>query len=39
LNVGETFDAEFTPKSPGEYKITVGPKAKPELWVQRLIVR
>ena len=39
LNVGETFDAEFSPKSPGEYKITVGVKAKPELWVQRVIVR
>jgi FtsP/CotA-like multicopper oxidase with cupredoxin domain len=39
LNVGETFDAEFTPLAPGEYKVTAGVKSKPELWVQRLIVR
>ncbi|MEO7367623.1 MAG: multicopper oxidase domain-containing protein [Gemmatimonadaceae bacterium] len=38
LNVGETFDAEFTSKSPGEYQITVGSK-KPYVWTQRLVVR
>ncbi len=38
LNVGETFDAEFTPKTEGEYRITVGAKT-PYVWVQRLIVR
>ena len=39
LNVGETFDAEFTPQTPGEYKLTAGPKGGPNFWVQRIIVR
>lgn len=39
LNVGETFDAEFTPQSPGEYRVTAGVKTAPYLWVQRIIVR
>lgn len=38
LSVGETFDAEFTPSTPGEYSITVGART-PYLWTQRLIVR
>lgn len=40
LNVGETFDAEFTAPAAGEYELTVrapGPKAK--VYRRRLIVR
>jgi FtsP/CotA-like multicopper oxidase with cupredoxin domain len=39
LGVGETFDAEFTPMEPGEYRITVRLPNKPDFWVQRVIVR
>lgn len=39
LNVGETFDAEFIPQTPGEYRITAGPLKAQYSWVQRLIVR
>jgi len=39
LNVGETFDAEFDPPGPGEYKLTIGPDAKPDLRTRRIIVR
>ena len=37
IEVGETFDAEFTP-APGEYRLTAGPPKHP-LWQQRLIVQ
>jgi FtsP/CotA-like multicopper oxidase with cupredoxin domain len=37
IEVGETFDAEFTP-APGEYRLTAGPPKHP-LWEQRLIVQ
>jgi hypothetical protein len=36
--VGETFDAEFTPASPGEYTLVVGPVGKPVM-TQRIVVR
>jgi FtsP/CotA-like multicopper oxidase with cupredoxin domain len=39
LGVGEMFDAEFTPTGPGEYRLTVGPPAKQEHYVRRIIVR
>ncbi len=39
LGVGETFDAEFTPMEPGEYKITAGRPNLPDFWVQRIIVK
>lgn len=37
IEVGETFDAEFT-AAPGEYRLVAGPPAHP-LYQQRLIVR
>jgi len=37
IEVGETFDAEFT-AAPGEYRLVAGPPARP-LWQQRLDVR
>jgi hypothetical protein len=39
MNVGETFDAEFTPKTPGEYNLTANPPKAPNVWVQKVIVR
>lgn len=39
INVGETFDAEFDPPSPGEYQLIVGPPKTKPMWVQRVIVR
>jgi hypothetical protein len=39
LGVGETFDAEFTPALPGEYRITARRPNKPDIWIQKLIVR
>jgi FtsP/CotA-like multicopper oxidase with cupredoxin domain len=39
MNVGETFDAEFTPQSPGEYRLTANPPKAPNVWVQKVIVR
>jgi manganese oxidase len=38
LAVGETFDAEFTPTVPGEYRITARRPNQPDFWVQRVIV-
>jgi manganese oxidase len=37
IEVGETFDAEFT-GAPGEYRLVAGPPKAP-LWVQRLIFK
>jgi FtsP/CotA-like multicopper oxidase with cupredoxin domain len=39
LGVGETFDAEFTPAAPGEYRITARRPQQPDIWVQKVIVR
>jgi FtsP/CotA-like multicopper oxidase with cupredoxin domain len=39
LGVGEMFDAEFTPGTPGEYRLTIGPPLKQEKFVRRIIVR
>jgi FtsP/CotA-like multicopper oxidase with cupredoxin domain len=39
LNVGETFDADFNPPAPGEYRLTVGRPKTPMSWYQRIIVR
>jgi FtsP/CotA-like multicopper oxidase with cupredoxin domain len=39
LGVGEMFDAEFTPPTPGEYRLTIGPPGKQEKFVRRIIVR
>ncbi len=39
LAVGEMFDAEFTPASPGEYRITAGPPGNQENYSRRIIVR
>jgi manganese oxidase len=39
LNVGETFDADFDPPAPGEYRLTVGRPKTPMSWSQRIIVR
>jgi FtsP/CotA-like multicopper oxidase with cupredoxin domain len=39
LNVGETFDADFNPPAPGEYRLTVGRPKTPMAWSQRIIVR
>jgi hypothetical protein len=33
------FDAEFTPPTPGEYRLTIGPPGKQEKFVRRIIVR
>ena len=37
IEVGETFDAEFTP-APGEYRLTLGPPKQP-FYEQRLVAR
>ncbi len=38
LHTGETFDAEWTPASPGEYTFTIG-RVKPYYYERRILVR